>query len=74
MVNKSPESNTEKISRLAPLNMNEVRAHFILRGTTIKEFALRHGFNPTAAHRAILAHRHGPKHRRIRRLIEKEME
>lgn len=60
-------------AKLTPLSMAAVRAHFILRGTTLAQFARGHGYNLMTTTRAILAVQHGPKHRAIRRLIDEEM-
>ena len=56
------------------MDMNEIRAEFIRRGDTVAQFARRHGFNPTLAHRAILGTRGGPKHEKFRRLLSTELE
>lgn len=62
-----------KPPKLTPRSIAEIRAHFILRGTTLAHFARRHGYNLMTTYRAILAEQHGPKHRAIRKLIDEEM-
>ena len=65
-------SSGQKKGRDHLLSINLVRGHLMLRGLTIKSWAVSHGFNHTAVHHAMAGRRIGPKHRQMVELLRKD--
>lgn len=66
----------KNVNQTTPLfNVNEVRAHFILRGTNYTNWALKHGFGPYAVCKIIRGSQHGKKRlgQRIVKALNKEL-
>lgn len=45
--------------------MNEVKAAFVLRGTTLNQWAKSHGFDPSHVQKSVVGQRRGPVARKL---------
>lgn len=55
------------------LNTKQVQAYFILKHTSIRQWAMKNGFNPSTVNMALRGERHGALSKEIIRKLNQEI-
>jgi hypothetical protein len=55
------------------ISPNAIRAHFLLRNTTLYQWAMARGFAPSSIFAAVRGLRMGPRSKKLLTALEKEM-